>query len=148
MDRLDQMTRVLLICYDIKSDEQQLKVIEVNERIYENQLLEDRILLILVTLITLSGVALSALQLYGSYQLALKGQGALADGGSVDLAPSHVAVRSSVVGVVILAISLAFFAIFIVYVYQIKPYAALTGPAAGATASSADETPPKGTQIK
>jgi len=81
---------------------------------YENQ-----ILMFLVIAITISGVVLAALQLLASYRLASAGRGSLAEGGEVSLKRDSVVVNSSVVGVVILAVSFAFFLVFILYVYTI-----------------------------
>ncbi|MEO8813167.1 MAG: hypothetical protein ABI376_09690 [Caulobacteraceae bacterium] len=143
-DALDRMDKARGVCFDVAADEQRLRILKVNERIYENQLLEANVLLVVVTAITLSGVALSALQLYASYRLALVGHGVLADGGEVDLHANSIAVKSSVVGVVILTISLAFYALFIVYVYQIRPYAGITslGSSAGPSAPPNVPSPP------
>jgi amino acid transporter len=84
-----------------------------------NQRFNTNVLLWMVVGITLSGVLLAALQLLGSYRLAQAGHGQFADGSEANLETGKVAVKSSVVGVIILAMSLAFFVIFVKYVYPI-----------------------------
>ncbi len=74
----------------------------------------------MVVVITFSGVVLAGLQLLGSYRLAKLGRAAFGDGGEATITASSVAVKSSVVGVVILAISFAFFLVFVLDVYTIR----------------------------
>jgi hypothetical protein len=81
---------------------------------------ENVALLAMVISITISGVALAGLQLLASYKLASKGRGDLAKGGEATITRDSVVVKSSVVGVIILAISFAFFMVFVIYVYTLK----------------------------
>jgi lysylphosphatidylglycerol synthetase-like protein (DUF2156 family) len=81
---------------------------------------ENIALLVMVISITISGVALAGLQLFASYKLASSGKGNLADGGEATFKSDSIIVKSSVVGVVILAISFAFFIVFVVDVYTLK----------------------------
>jgi hypothetical protein len=81
---------------------------------------ENVVLMWMVVAITLAGVALAAAQLLASYLLAKAGRGALAEGGSIDLSKDKLAVQSSVVGVIVLAISFAFFLVFVLYVYTFQ----------------------------
>lgn len=82
---------------------------------------ENIVLMWMVVSITLAGVALAGGQLWASYQLAKSGRGALAEGGSVDLSTNKLAVHSSVIGVIVLTISFAFFLVFVLYVYTLNP---------------------------
>jgi hypothetical protein len=77
----------------------------------------------MVVLITLSGVALAAVQLLTSYTLASTGH--LQGDGVTDLTleQGKLAIKSSVTGLVVLVVSLAFFWIYIIYVYRIVPSA-------------------------
>jgi hypothetical protein len=81
---------------------------------------ENVALLAMVISITISGVALAGLQLLASYKLASIGKGEMAKGGEATIRHDSVVVKSSVVGVVILAISFAFFMVFVIYVYTLK----------------------------
>ena len=128
------------LCYDLLADQERVRRLSATARIYEDQIFQNHIMLFMVVFITLSGVILAGLQLWASYRLAVSGKGTLAEGGDLSFQPGNVAVKSSVVGVVILAISLAFFMVFVTEVYKITP--ASETPAAPAPAPS--EGPPAG----
>jgi hypothetical protein len=82
---------------------------------------ENIVLLYMVVLLTISGVVLAGMQLFASYRLALAGRGELAGGGSeIAYSATSVSVKSSVIGLTILAMSFAFFMVFIVYVYDMR----------------------------
>jgi hypothetical protein len=115
------LERVSAICVNAAGDENRLRQERATAEIYENQIHQAEVLLWMVVFITLSGIGLAGAQLWGSYRLALRGQGTLSDGGEASFAPGKVAVRSSVVGVVILAISLGFFMVYVSQVYTIEP---------------------------
>lgn len=151
-DALVQLDHVRMVCNNIATDQARLNILIANGKIYANQLTMNNVLLFVVVIITLCGLVLSALQLWASYKLALTGHGTLADGGDVNITTSNVAVKSSVVGVVILGVSLAFFTLFIIYVYPLKPLAAsppsvvpaVGPPAAGGSAAAVQPPPPPG----
>ena len=84
------------------------------------QRFENKILMWMVVIITLSGVVLAGLQLLASYKLASAGRGVLAEGGEASLKSDSIVIRSSVVGVVVLGISFAFFLVFVLFVYTLK----------------------------
>ena len=111
---------VYSLCYNIVSTDltaQEQMIINQN---YVFQRSENVVLMIMVVLITLSGVALAALQLLASYKLASLGKGTLSAGSEINVSVSNLVVKSSVVGVTILGISFAFFLVFVLYVYTIK----------------------------
>jgi hypothetical protein len=105
----------ILIAAQRTDDEQQIRA---DNFVFQRN--ENVVLMWMVVGITLAGVALSAAQLWASYRLAKAGRGALAAGGSIDLSKDKLAVQSSVVGVVVLAISFAFFLVFVLYVYTFQ----------------------------
>jgi len=107
---------------------------------------ENVVLLYMVVLVTLSGVALAGLQLLASYSLASGGRGKLAEGGELKYSAHGVSFRSSVVGLMILAMSFAFFLVFIVYVYTFQPDqpARATGDASRANLLPASPNAKKG----
>jgi hypothetical protein len=100
---------------DLTAEEQ----IIINQN-YVFQRSENVVMMIMVVLITLSGVALAALQLLASYKLASLGKGTLSEGSEINVSITNLVVKSSVVGVTILGISFAFFLVFVLYVYTIK----------------------------
>ena len=73
----------------------------------------------MVIVITLSGVGLAGLQLLASYKLALQGRAHFEQGSEVDITASKISTSSSVSGVTILLISLAFFYVFVKYIYLV-----------------------------
>jgi len=91
---------------------------------------ENTIIMLMVVSITISGVILAGLQLFASYKLASVGKATFADAGEVTIDSHSLAVKSSVVGVIILAILFGFFLVFVLYVYT------FTGSNNGAAAAS------------
>jgi hypothetical protein len=81
---------------------------------------DDKIMLWLVVTITASGVALSALQLITSYKLAASGKTIGQGDSKITLEAHRVSVQSSITGLLILTVSLAFFIVFVIKVYQFK----------------------------
>ena len=82
---------------------------------------ENTIIMLMVVSITVSGVILAGLQLLASYKLASIGKGSIDERSEVNFSFNSMAVKSSVVGVVILGISFAFFLVFVLYVYTFTP---------------------------
>ncbi|WP_210253750.1 hypothetical protein [Bradyrhizobium sp. S69] len=99
---------------------------------------ENIILLFMVVVITLSGVALAGLQLLASYKLAVLGRGELSGGGEISYSKDAVSFKSSVVGLVILFVSFAFFMVFVLDVYTLRETTSSTASQPGIAAS---ETP-------
>jgi hypothetical protein len=94
---------------------------------------ENTVIMLMVVSITISGVILAGLQLLASYKLASAGKVAFEQAGEVTMDTHSMAVKSSVVGVVILTISLAFFLVFVLYVYTFTP---ISNSGAASTASA------------
>lgn len=121
----------------------------ITRGMYIHQRYENNVILFMVVLITFSGVGLAGLQLLTSYNLATTTRaavvanaaarseaattGAAAQGGEGDAAGKVVAdasevalehgkltVRSSVTGVIIIALSFAFFFVYVVSVYSVR----------------------------
>lgn len=136
---VDALNKLNTFCYN--SSRSQLLVDEENIRkdnfVFQRH--ENIILLFMVVMITLSGVALAGLQLLASYKLAVLGRGDLAGGGELSYSKDSVSFKSSVVGLVILFISFAFFIVFVHDVYTLKEGAASTAAQPGISA----ETQPK-----
>jgi hypothetical protein len=107
------------ICADLITKQHAADLAAASNAVFVNQRFSTNVLLWMVVAITLSGVGLAALQLLGSYRLAQSGHGSFAEGSEANLSSGAVAVKSSVVGVIILALSLAFFIVFVRYVYPI-----------------------------
>jgi hypothetical protein len=83
------------------------------------QELDERVNLWLVVAITLSGVILAGLQLFMSFRLATDSRLEFAKDSQVTIETGKISLRSSITGVLILALSLAFFTIYVLYIYSI-----------------------------
>lgn len=119
----------------------------ITRGMYIHQRYENNVILFMVVLITFSGVGLAGLQLMTSYNLATTTRAAVdahvearregiaapaqGDGGDaagktaadvseVALAHGKLTVRSSVTGVIIIALSFAFFFVYVVSVYSVR----------------------------
>jgi hypothetical protein len=78
------------------------------------------VLLWMVAAITIAGVLLSGFQLLAAYRLANNGRGEFSQGGELSFDSKSISLKSSVTGVVILTLSLAFFIAYVKWVYPIK----------------------------
>jgi hypothetical protein len=136
LPKLDGLWEVFWLCY--KTTERQLLYEEqvIRNENFVFQRFENTIIMFMVVSITISGVILAGLQLLASYKLASLGKGSLSEGGEVNLSSTAIAVKSSVVGVIILGISFAFFLVFVLYVYTFTQVADRTPPVAQASAPS------------
>jgi hypothetical protein len=132
---------VYQICYDVISTELLSKEQIIRNDNFLFQRSENIVLMYMVVAITVSGVILAGLQLLASYKLALLGKGSLPDGGTVDVTAHSIALKSSVVGVVILGISFAFFLVFVLYVYTLKD--AGTQGSSQQTSQTDETSPPR-----
>jgi hypothetical protein len=83
------------------------------------QELDERVTLWMVVSITLSGVLLAALQLLTSYKLAASGHADFAKDSEVVIQRDRISFKSSITGVLILGISLAFFIVYVLWIYTI-----------------------------
>ena len=79
-----------------------------------------RVLLWMVVAITIAGVSLAGFQLLAAYRLANNGRLEFSQGGELSLDPKSISLKSSVTGVIILALSLAFFITYVKWVYPIR----------------------------
>lgn len=136
-------------CYHLEAAELVMTEQSIRNGNFVFQRYQNYVVLWMVVVVTVSGVLLAGLQLLASYRLAATGRGSLSDGGTVNLRPDNVVVNSSVIGVVILTISFAFFLVYVVYVYTIHepggtstPIAPsrMIPPHAGTSSQTADTT--------
>ncbi len=98
------------------------KIMEMNERIYDAQLISSYVVLTLVGLVVLAGVCFSGFQLINALSVA-----GVQPSNDLEVSAGKVRITSSVVGIIVLVISIVFLYIYISQVYHIKsidPYAA------------------------
>jgi hypothetical protein len=75
----------------------------------------------MVVTITMSGVFLAGVQLLAAYRLASSGQGELAGSNDLSIERGKISLKSSVTGLLILTVSLAFFIVYVKWVYALTP---------------------------
>lgn len=108
------------LCYKAEYDRLLLGDFELRRSIFGDQIYLNRVLLWMVVAITVSGVLLAALQLILSYRLTVMGRNAELGSGDLSIEKDKVSLKSSVIGLLILVVSLAFFTIYVYGVYTLK----------------------------
>ncbi|MFD3264209.1 hypothetical protein [Phenylobacterium ferrooxidans] len=116
----DLVDRVSSVCYNHAYRALLLDDFRIRRTAYVQQQFQGNVMLWMVVAITLSGVALAGLQLLAASRLAATGQASLASDGVLSLERGKISLRSSVTGLLILVVSLAFFGIFVNWVYQLS----------------------------
>ena len=115
------LANVYSFCYQQVAQEDILIDFGIRKSAYLNQQSQTPILMWMVVAITLSGVILAGLQLGAGYRLASLGKAAFEQGNTeLTVEQSKISLSSSVTGLVILTISLAFFIVFVYKVYLIQ----------------------------
>jgi hypothetical protein len=93
---------------------------DVRREAFVEQYQEQHFILWLVLSITLSGIALTALQLVSSYNLSLLAGYKFEAGGSLQIEERRLAIQSAVSGLIILCLSFGFFLAYLIWVYPIS----------------------------
>jgi len=124
-------------CYAKSFHQATLSEGEIRRGIYFRQSYQNQVMLWMVVAITISGVLLSGLQLIGSYKLAMLGRAEMAAAGELTLERDKLAVKSSVTGLLILSASLAFFFVYVFFVYTIRENTSSQSRTAGNEAGNA-----------
>jgi hypothetical protein len=91
------------------------KIMELNIEAFNAQRWSAYVILFLVVVVVISGISFSGFQLWKSISVA-----GVQTSNELELSASKVRITSSVVGIVVLTISLAFLYIYTVQVYQIR----------------------------
>jgi hypothetical protein len=135
---LDHVHRM---CYQQIAEEDTLTDFGIRKSAFLNQQLQTPVMLWMVVAVTLSGVCLAGLQLLAAYRLASPGSGAFEQGGQLSIENSRISLKSSVTGVVILTLSLAFFSVFVTKVYPLTEVNSASGSLVLPPNSQAANTP-------
>ncbi len=128
------------LCYAQVNEEDILADFSVRKAAFINQQKQTTVLLWMVVAITLSGVILAGVQLIASYRLAFAGKTGIEIASDLNIEKTRLSVKSSVTGVVILSISLAFFYIFVHEVYLIREQNVVVHPQVNSIAGTPDLT--------
>jgi hypothetical protein len=116
---LGLLTQIADHCYMQVRGENLLGDFNIRRSNYFRQQFQGIVFLWMVVAITMSGVLLAALQLVAAYKLASTGRGSLDQGGEITLEEKRISLKSSVTGLLILTVSLAFFMVFVAWVYPL-----------------------------
>lgn len=108
------------MCYEQIFEEDSLTDFGIRKSAFLNQQAETPVMLWMVVAITLSGVLLAAIQLIAAYRLTASGKVGFEQGGQLSIEAHKISLGSSVTGLIILTVSLAFFIVFVTQVYVVK----------------------------
>jgi hypothetical protein len=111
-------TEVWRLCENQMYDQLLLNDFTIRRQKFEENALDERVNLWLVVGITLSGVFLSAMQLMMSYNLAKIAKTDLAGNDELVVEQGKLSLKSSVTGLLIMALSLVFFVVYVKWIYQ------------------------------
>ncbi len=112
--------RVWRLCGNEAFNALYLEDFRIRKEKFVRQYLDERVTLWMVVAITLSGVLLAAVQLVMSFRLALRGRAAFGQDNELALESGKISLRSSITGAVILALSFAFFMVYVIWIYSIR----------------------------
>jgi hypothetical protein len=112
--------RIWRLCGNQVYNQTYLADFTIRREQFVRQLLDERVTLWMVVSITVSGVVLAGLQLLTSYKLASSGHVDVARDSEVVIQRDRISLKSSITGVLILGISLAFFIVYVLGIYTIK----------------------------
>jgi hypothetical protein len=107
-------------CANRVSLEASLNDFNLRRLTYISQQFETIVLMWMVVVITFSGVLLAGVQLMAAYRLASVGKGSIDNASELSINSSELSVKSSYVGLLILAASFAFFFVFVEIVYPVN----------------------------
>jgi hypothetical protein len=91
---------------------------EIRRDKFVHQKLDERVNLWMVVCITISGVLLAGIQLFMAYRLANAGRAEFAKDTSLLAEQGKISLQSSITGVIVLVISLAFFVVYVKWIYS------------------------------
>jgi hypothetical protein len=94
----------------------QIDMMNVTKALYDWQHMASNVILFLVVLVVLAGVAFSGLQLWKAVS-----QGGPQSTTELELSATKFRITSSIVGIVVLSLSLVFLYLFVLKVYTIRP---------------------------
>jgi hypothetical protein len=116
---IELLAEVSNFCIDQTYKLDSLRDFEIRREEFTRQAAAEIVTLWLVVGITISGVVLAGLRLLGSYKLATVMKTAFEGSSEIAIEQSKLSLKSSVTGLFILALSLAFFWLYVKFVYTI-----------------------------
>jgi hypothetical protein len=106
-----------------KEYDYQSKVMDFNIGTFHAQRIQTYVVMALVVIVVIAGVLFSAFQLWKSISTA-----GVQLNSEMEMSAKNVRITSSVVGIVVLVVSIAFLYIYTTQVYQMRPIAILVSP--------------------
>ena len=137
----DLADEVSLVCYNHAYRALLLDDFRIRRTAFVQQQFQGNVMLWMVVTITLSGVALAGLQLLAASRLAATGHASLATDGVLSLERGKISLRSSVTGLLILVVSLAFFGIYVKWIYPISETSAQRAPRQATQGPAQEQAP-------
>lgn len=130
---IDRSSAASVYCFEQVGRALLLEEMDIRRAAYELQQFQNVVMLWMVVAITLSGVALAGIQLLIAFKLAAGGIASPDDNSELTIERGKVSLKSSITGLLILVVSLAFFAIFVLWVYRIEQPASASSPSSETT---------------
>ena len=118
-NKIESFSNLQSICSRQWHDEFLLDDFTIRRIKFLEQSRDGHVLLWVVVTITLSGVILAAAQLAASFQLASSQKASATPESEFTIEVGKISLKSSIVGLAILSLSLGFFTIFVTHVYKI-----------------------------
>ena len=117
---LEIMKEAINTCYSRSYHQGLLNSFHMRAAVFEHQSVADKVIMWMVVALTLSGVSLSAAQLFASYKLSsLFQKDVMNHASEIGAEQGRIVLKSSTVGLAVLVISLLFFYVYVIYVYTI-----------------------------
>lgn len=116
----DLIGTLVRLCYSQIHGQGLLNDFQIRRAQFLHHYQAQAVILWMLVAITISGVILAGIQLVASYRLAAIDRTSLEHGTEVMLQQDKISLKSSFVGLAILAISLAFFALFVFKVFKLE----------------------------
>jgi hypothetical protein len=113
------MYQVSAFCYSAIRDVSMLGEFNIRRLFLVSQQFETLVIMWMVVAITISGVILAGVQLAASYRLATLGKGDFDHKTEISVTEGRMSMTSSITGLLILTVSLAFFFVFVKFVYKL-----------------------------
>lgn len=138
LDALDAESRALVVERFRRYQRHQIEALEHRERLFRWQLRANQVSFVVVLVLVFAGIVFSGIQFVHSLRTASGGEGAAAQH-ELAIGASGVTVRSSVIGLIVLTISLGFFYLYLVHVFPLEELPTHKSPAAPSGAEVAAE---------
>jgi RsiW-degrading membrane proteinase PrsW (M82 family) len=142
IDSLSDYINLYNLCNDQIYRDLEYNDFVVRREKFVRQELDERVNLWLVVIITISGVFLSAVQLVMAFRIAVSGKEYWSNDAQFAIKQGEISFKSSVTGLAILALSLAFFVVYVGWIYPNKEVGAPLG--APVPLANGQELPPGG----